>query len=377
MNDTRSLEEILTARTFDALAHLAAGYLDIKQESWRYRPVTVLPPNLQQGWNILTSVCFQLNISPPSHLDELSLWLHKPLEEWQGFQEIIAGTGLSGALLWQGAPRDLCYDLTNDSNSRIFQEELDQRKFRLVYEFCKEHNLDDLYRSVRLFIAEHPYLPDGQIEINRVAMSHGWTDEIRQWVVEMYEAVPYVSRADNRGKETVICCPRCGWTLNEQFTGGYACYSDVCSQVHDLRFLEDTWHKPCNSLSLRTKPGIQRFIVSPERELLLLYSTLQAMGLQCELWTGVDEFDLYVNLPGEAWAIDVKDYSVPQHLATNLNKSRFKQVRPWNRAYFVFPEHRRSKPYLNAVLRYWQNEDDRVKALFLNDFIEEVKRKLR
>lgn len=193
----------------------------------------------------------------------------------------------------------------------------------------------------------------------------------------MYEPVPMLSRFLSDSKSHIIACPRCGWTLQQTQSGEYTCYSDICGKVYDLRFPKIEWHRQTNDLSLRAKPGIQRFIVSPEQELLILRNQLENMGFQTELWTGVDEFDLYVQFAdGVAWAIDVKDYSSPKHLADNLKSGSITPVKHWNKAFYVIPEHRRNATYLRITNRLWNNSDQRIEIIYINDFVDKVQRNI-
>lgn len=172
MNDSQE-------RLLSALIHLADGCLQYTNDYWKVEPITKLPDTFQQGWNILVDIGLQLGIPYPQSLQDLNSYLHTPIESWHGHSSSVDELGIQGSLLWNGLPRDLCYDLRADSNSRYLQDEIDQRKFREVYVYCKQNNLDTIYRSIRGFIAQNPYLLHGQMEINSMAMEDDWHDDIR------------------------------------------------------------------------------------------------------------------------------------------------------------------------------------------------------
>lgn len=86
-------------------------------------------------------------------------------------------------------------------------------------------------------------------------------------------------------------------------------------------------------------PGI------PELELFSWLEDLHSMPssnlVGVELWPGLDAYDLRVVFnDGEAWAVDVKDYTDPTRLEAVLTRPPENEAIAWSRAFYVFPTHR-------------------------------------
>jgi hypothetical protein len=79
---------------------------------------------------------------------------------------------------------------------------------------------------------------------------------------------------------------------------------------------------------------------------------------------------------GEVWAVDVKDWENPFLLAKRVGP--FVEEPRWDRAYFVFPDHRAVlKPrYSQAFGSTWRRQSDGVRYSMERNFLKIVKGRL-
>lgn len=106
---------------------------------------------------------------------------------------------------------------------------------------------------------------------------------------------------------------------------------------------------------MRTKEGIQRFVVAPEVQLVKLYDDISTMhGVICTLFPEFDAYDLQIRWGGGTWAVDFKDQWHPARLARRLTP--FARYPQWDRAFYVFPDHRASPSYMNTFKSHWRTE---------------------
>lgn len=356
------------------VTHLAIGLLrqDLAIQNGTASPVTFLDEQLQWGWDKLAFFCLKHGVSPPRHLPELVAWLHQPIEEWAEIGPLFAAAELYSPLLHYGLPGDLCNELSRDMHLSVNAEiEIHDLAFKQILEYCKVHYLPEQYTMARRFLVEDPYLPHGCIAITR---NPAWDNNIRKWLKEAYEPIPMICRREINGQDYVALCPRCGWPLVWRTENKATCYSSLCEKL--IGHLHETarW-EPAVPEATRTTLGIQYSVVGPERPLLDLYRRLgEDFGLKCELWPEVDNYDLYVEFPdGERWAVDMKDVENPIKLATDIQP--FKSVPEWDKAFFIFPQHRYNHDYLRTFRAIWAKPPD-TEVLFVKDFIQLVREKM-
>lgn len=356
--------------------HLAVGLLRQNQAiaDGTAGPVTTLDEHLQWGWDKLALVCLRANVAAPRHLADLVAWLHRPLEDWDALGTLFASVELRGPLLYFGQPSEVCDILGRDMHLAADPDrELDDVPFKEILAHCQAQHLTEAYTAARLFLVKHPYLPVGRIEITS---NPEFDDEIRSWLLECYEPVPATSRRQRDGQEVIALCPRCGWPLEWRIADQSAaqCYGELCLRVAPSLQHPQTW-QAVSPEAWRTKRGIQASVVGPELALWgLSISLAQEYGLTCRLWPEVDSYDLYVECAGERWAIDMKDVFSPAWLAANVKP--FRHLPEWDRAFFLFPDHRRQQAgYLQTFLSRW-TRPPLTRAMFVTDFLEMVKGRL-
>lgn len=358
-----------TTEANQIITHLAIGLL--RQDDAIQRgvasPVTFLDEQLQWGWDKLAFLCLKHGVTPPRHLPDLVSWLHQPVEDWPEIGEIFAAADLYGSLLNFGMAGELCNELSRDMHLSFDPEiEIHDLAFKQIRDYCKANHFAEQYSLARRFLVENPYLPYGEITISRDST---FDKNIRRWLKEAYERVPLFCRRKVDEEDCVVLCPRCGWPLVWRIKKA-TCYSPICERVVG-KLSEAVCWEPIAPEAMRTKFGIQHSVVGPERPLLDLYHKLSPdFDLKCELWPEIDNYDLYIELPNdERWAVDMKDVENPTRLASEIHP--FRSVPEWDKAFFVFPQHRRNPDYMRTFRATWARPPD-TDALFVKDFIELV-----
>lgn len=301
------------------LSRLAVGLIATRKQVVEKvaNPITLPHPQLKLGLEQLAALCISHGVRPPSHHQEYVQWLHQSVEDWSVLGATMASCNLFGSLLFSGIPTDFAYELANRVAGEDTETEIQDLPFKDVLSYCKAGRREKEYTGARLFIVEHPYLAEGkQLIYDRME----WDSTLCELLTACYEPVPPAARVVKEGREWIAFCPRCGWTLewvgrHQQYA---TCYSDLCSRLFPRLQTDCQWN-PYRPGTMRTTPGIQKSIVAPERSLLTLKQQLDEAGAKTLLWCGVDNYDLWAQLPnGQRLAIDLKDYSNPADLALAL-----------------------------------------------------------
>ena len=341
---------------------------------------THVDEQFQGGWDELAAFCHIHHISPPRHLAELVSWLHQPIETWEGFENLALQSDLSGRLLSYGTPSEQCMALSREMHFASDPErELQDLPFKEILSYCKKHfagdqHFADQYREARLFLVTHPYLPNGTITITS---NPWWDSEIRKWLRQCYEPLPTACLQQIDGQPKCALCPRCNWPLEwpSKKARIARCYSDLCARLDAKIHYPTEWLEPSLD-ALRTTRGIQASVVAPEVPLIDLKQRIEReFGLECELWPAVDHFDLLIPLSEYMrFALDMKDHFNARHLAQTAIS--FPSTPGWNRAFYIFPEHRRQPGYLRTFLALWR-QPPKTRVFFVNDFLQHLREYMR
>ncbi len=334
------------------LAFLSVGLLQQSKQidEGKISPVTILNEHLQRGWEQYSYQCFSAGKIPPMTLVELIGLLHRPLMEWPALDQHVITA--NGPLLENGYPSDTCEAYGADLvDAQILDLELEDRYFRALFDACKHHGDPAQYASSRECLVRHRILDD---PLASLAADGNWPALIRASLKNCYEKVP---RACVR-EGTVTLCPHCGWTLEWQ-KGTASCHpggicADLCGNFDQAD--ETISYHP---MLMRTRAGIQRYVVAVELALINFYDKLRAeWGARCELYPEFDTFDLLITFSnGQRWAVDFKDYHRARRLAIALNEKPF-PFTGWDRAFYVFPDYRACPDYLNEFGNYWIPQKD-------------------
>lgn len=365
------MNELNEEQPLKLLKTLAIGLSLQATESLREKPSSVILLNdyLRHGWEQLCYQCFQRGELPPLTLPEFVRWLHKPVAEWNGIGDSLRQQNVDGILLEDGSPTLWCDELggnlAKESNPRLA---LDDENFRNLYAVCRELGDTVLYTAARTFIVQHPILTDPFIDL----LNNPDWELIRAPLKACYESVP---RRCNHHTQ-IVCCPYCGWAL-EWKQDQARCYpeGDCAERAGDLS--QSTETVAYNANILRTKAGVQRYVVAPEIVLIKLYKSLtQKRALHCTLYPGLDAYDLQIRFPnGSIWAVDVKDHRNAARLATDLNQKPFRHDPKWDHAFYIFPTDRGDAVYQNTFENFWTAQKS-VSFMNLTQFIRKVNREL-
>ena len=108
-------------------------------------------------------------------------------------------------------------------------------------------------------------------------------------------------------------------------------------------------------------------------ELTLARDLAKIKGVETELWPEFDAYDVRVIFSGtgEAWAVDVKDFRNPARLAREVQP--FRADPSWDQAFYAFPEHRRSRAYLQTFRNLRPSHASQGDAIFFRDLVRKVR----
>jgi hypothetical protein len=334
------------------LAFLSVGLLQQSEQidEGKALPVPLLNEHLQRGWEQYSYQCFCAGKIPPMTLAELVALLHRPVEEW-----IVLDKGyvtVDGPLLENGYPSDTCEAYGADLvGSQVLDLELEDRYFRSLFDACKQHGNATHYARAREFLVRQHVLDD---PLASLVADGNWPVVVRTSLKNCYEKVPRACVRHGR----VMLCPHCGWTLEWQKDTARCHPGGVCADLcGDFGQTDDTI--PYHPMLMRTRAGIQRYVVALELALINLYDKLRVeWGARCELYPEFDMFDLLITFSnGQRWAVDFKDYRRARKLAIALNERPF-AFTGWDRAFYAFPDHRARPEYLNEFSNYWIRQKD-------------------
>jgi len=352
---------------------LATGLIQQCADIYRGQPsvVTNLNSALRFGWEKLSFQCYTHGITPPQTLEDLVTWLHLPFSEW-GIT--LPADWSDKTLLSNDVPTEFCDELGAElAKVGDLRLEMQDSVFRELHEECRKFNDATLYTAMREFLILHPILDDvlPHIQQNRV-----WPPEVREKLRRCYESIPAKCIIKHEGTEWIACCPHCGWAL--AWTGEKAiCHKNgVCAEAYgDLS--EDVQWLQYDPAMCRTTEGIQRYVVAPEVVLLILRNNLQKIPqVTCTLFPHFDAYDMLIALPnGKKWAIDLKDHRDPARLGGSLKP--FAGFPAWDKAFIVFPNHRKSSDYLNRFRNLWTKRGKNESVLFADELLRDVKKAAR
>lgn len=365
------------------LTRIAIGLIELQEQITKRTAPPVTSPNehLKSGLERLSVLCISHKTMPPRHHKEVVKWLHQPVEDWPGVGKLMQEANLSGSLLFLGQPTDFAYELTERTQSGGNTNlEIQDIPFKDILEYCSNNKLDEQYVKARLFLVQNPYLEWGTTIISR---DLDWNPEVRSLLCATYERIPLACRVKRNGKEQIALCPRCGWLLEWQGSDRprALCYSDLCSRLVENISYPEQWI-PYRPESMRTLRGIQASVVAPEQLLIQLRDNLVELGLDCSLWPNVDSYDLWVKFrTGEVWAVDMKDQANARALALDLKP--FKQFPQWDKAFYIFPNHRYTGKYKKEFQSIWtlrckeKSSLKDISVLSLRQFVSQIRKKLK
>ncbi len=346
---------------------IASGVTQLAQKvSNGVAPTLPYPIPLQKGLDRLLVACLRQQKTPPQGIPDLLAWCRRPLVEWQ---LALPPDAISpeDRLLDGQLPTSICEEWA--CTIPHVEDELTQsRLMQSVFEICRSAEAPDSYVAFRRLLISKPVLTAFELlqhcaepQLERL------TDPIRA----AYEPAPDACAVE----ENFQCCPSCNNLMLCTVSGNLVCADECCRAAKPGG---EGRKIPKRQGVHWLKRGLRRFIAAPGRVELRLAKQLRDLELDVELWPAFDSYDLRLVFPdGETWAVDVKDWASPFHLARQVKP--IPSYPPWQKAYFVFPDARRQQrsDYLRAFRNHCPLPRQQAKAAFESDFINQVKRKRR
>lgn len=314
--------------------YLASGIQKWEQDK------TVVPEELIQGLHLLQKFVLEnQNANPieyyPNNVYDLLPFLQKPFEEWKlgdldnlidPQAAILDATGRLGDYVdqWLGEIESI--------------ESAEQDHVKQILMYCRQHQLQDQYVQIRLFIMDHPVVD--YLSLQQLLMSID--SNLVELVLACYEEIAF-------DQAPIYLCPYCGWTLSHR-KGDYYC-APPCHKKEDFRELDQSLSRQ-GTVQFRLRPGIHRYTLVPglaERE---IKQNLEKQGFKVEWYPDIDTYDLRIRHDEDVIDLDIKDYCHPRLLAEHLSKTDRSKYR--NQALIVIPDyHEREYPnYTGRVKQY-------------------------
>lgn len=351
---------------------IANGVLALQDKLRDERFIEVpYPSQLQKGLNRLTLASLWHNSTPPAGVPELLTWCTRPLGTWPlDSDPDIAGAG--DTLLDGIFPTQFCQELAISSPD-VEAELLEQHLLLKVVEICRNSGDQSAYVAFRRTLIEQPVLTSLELQQKLV-------DEklvrLADGIRDAYHTAP--AECIIPAKPPVCLeCHWCGNLLVRLRDGTLRCSEETCNDLHAARQKRSLpEHEGVHWL----RRDLRMFIAGPGRSEIRLAQKLSRLGLQVELWPGIDAYDLRVVFPsGEPWAVDVKDQRSPALLARRLTH-RIPLLPAWERGFYVFPDERnRQQGYLRTFKTHASNMlegSPPIDALMERGFLSLVKRHL-
>lgn len=279
------------------------------------------PDPLQRALDKISLRYLTTGARPPAGIAELVRWSHEPLGTWAvpfGGDELE-----SDVLMSSGVPTRACQEWVLESAN--VEDELFENDIILeVRRICRATGRDDSYVAFRRTVIELPVLTE--LEFQRLVMSQPALSVLESVLRRCYPAAP----AECVREGTVRTCADCDNLLVESPTG-VTCANDRCPRTGPPR--PDRVIAVTEDVRWLAGP-LRAFIASPGRAELRIERELRDHGIDVDLWPNLDAYDLRLEFPdGEAWAVDVKDWSNPVRLASRLKP--LPRDPDWTRAFVV------------------------------------------
>lgn len=294
-----------------------------------------LPQSLELGLQYLQALAWERTSQP---LTADWLWWEKfeyPIGDWWpgGLQSLpVSAAGSKEGLLRFTQPTPLCQEWAIQKRYSLQDQlaEIDEKVMYEIWRECRVAELQDLYVSTRRYLIENPVVREDEL-VSEIALGrlHGLANKA-------YGPLPPSCIKNGM----VYLCPHCGDAQRWSEDGATCRNWAICQTLP----AHEPIPRPAINL-LRCKPGIFSYVVSPGLPELELYKKLNALGLDVQLWPGVDAFDLLVTLPDPQahllrWAIDVKQFREGYTLGRSEQSKEFIPCPPeleWDRAWYVIP----------------------------------------
>lgn len=300
---------------------LAKGLVKLYEFGSKKNNFSELPRELVRGINILAAK-YSIIIDSRTKMVEL---FSKQISSWFKIDALYGDE----QLIINGLPSDFCYELVEDICD--IEGELDQKKILQVRSGFVKYGTESDYAKFRMFLIRNPIVKREEVDnfINSNSNYDVNLKKIYSMVYDFYEEIPNHYIKENKIK----CCGYCGWTLLNK-KDKTLCVTNYCSANRGLeKFKEIEYSKSL----IRLKRGVARYIALPGIPELKIKAKIEKLKLPVKLYPNFDEYDLEVDIKGERFALDIKDYGNPYALINKVNEF---PVNSCSESYIVIPRER-------------------------------------
>lgn len=325
--------------------HLLAGLVQYNDQDGSYP----YPTSLQYALNRLSVIAALHQESVPT-LEEWFERFGERLERWWrgdltqtlpdedlGYIRLWTEYGLNSEV-WEYVDEALL----SSAQGATLQEELDQQPIRelLTYARTNSQRYGGQYTRVRRFMIEHPVLTNWELRdgLNALDLDSDVEALLRQAYCE--------SRPDECYKGQFWRCPHCGSLLHWRGDKPHCVGHHICGRLTNGYQNRQPVQTGYNATVLCLKRGlVRRVCLAGKTEIALFDRLVGLLGASnVALYPYGDQYDIEIRLGAETWAIDVKDYTSPRHLARILREEFPKQqgvYKPtWTHFLYVVPDYR-------------------------------------
>lgn len=298
-----------------------------------------VPEQLWNGFQLFIQQCSRFDVIPPSNLADFIKRLQMPVKKW-GFSEIEQFIPLDARLIDQDI--GVSIDAEEFIDSSVVPSEYEQSMIKQILLYCREYDLDDEYRRIRIFLAnpKHAVVTRQQLysflgDIN--------DKDLAKLFIKCYEEIQEINRYRK--------CTHCGWTLHSQ-QGVWRCNKEnVCQRYGSGK--EPQTFPDEKAIYYRLTSGIQRYTLIPGMAENSIANKLENKGYQITMYPEVDLYDILVKNGNRSIKIDVKDYRQPFYLARYIEQKMMESN--WNKdVWYVVPQrHIKDTPlYIERVYHH-------------------------
>lgn len=359
--------------------YLAVGLEKLAQGSHKYP----YPRELQYALNILSQTMLRRGQPyPPTITKVLQLFEHD-LNTWWPLDTLPEGIDRDFPLLDEGTLDEQVLEylgrlaLSDEASLQSIQAVVDNELIRKVLDKLRQASYKNAQRAhreyvtVRRFLIEHPRATDSQLRQHLGSLRYVELADIRTMYREAGSLNHKLLHRDKKGNPHYWLCPHCGGVLHWTRGRPRCAKPSVCGRLYPgyqgrqpIKPDTDLWVLKWAIHARTCLPGIRE---------VKLFESLQEIAnpysdqIEVKLWPGVDRYDLQLRFSDEVWAIDVKDYKIPEALADVIANDTLynaeKSLR-WDRGFYVVPFYRtdRHAIYEDYLERVRRNVKDNLQA---------------
>ena len=326
------------------------------------------PPDLLTGLAKLSHFAYQHGITALQDPSDYYSLCSTPLGNW-GLPILPPETDADSVFISYDELSEDCLALARPATEGIpdVEAEMTENIMLDIKEACSQLRNPQVYAHCRRFLIEHPICTQDELE-GLTSVLPG--NSLPRLLLSAYEDIPnhfVVGRS-------IAACPHCGWTIRWTIERKPFCVTSLCNSVIQTRPNVRAVITSSLGRLLRLKRGLQMYVGVPGLSELQLTKELAKMkGVETELWPEFDAYDLKITFKGtgEVWAIDVKDYRNPTRLAREVKP--FRADPPWDQAFYAFPQHRRSRGYMEAFRNLRPDSTIQVEGIFFRALVRKVR----